>query len=35
MRLDEVYRRLLDEQIDYYDRMYTLSSGEKTAGPCR
>ena len=29
MRLDEVYRRLLDEQIDYYDRMYTLSSGEE------
>lgn len=29
MRLDEVYRRLLEEQIDYYDRMYTLSSGEE------
>lgn len=29
MRLDEVYKRLLEEQIDYYDRMYTLSSGEE------
>ena len=27
MRLDEVYRNLLNEQLEYYDRMYTLSSG--------
>lgn len=29
MRLDELYQRLLSDQMDYYDRMYTLSSGEE------
>ena len=29
MRLDELYNRLLSDQLDYYDRMYTLSSGEE------
>ena len=27
MRLDAVYLELLNDQLDYYDRMYTLSSG--------
>lgn len=27
MRLDELYQKLLQDQLDYYDRMYTISSG--------
>ena len=29
MRLDELYHKLLENQLDYYDRMYTLSSGKE------
>ena len=29
MLLDEVYTKLLNDQFDYYDRMYTLSSGRE------
>ena len=33
MRLDELYNRLLADQLDYYDRMYTLSSGKEQGWP--
>jgi ATP-dependent helicase YprA (DUF1998 family) len=33
MRLNELYQRLLNDQLDYYDRMYTLSSGEEQGWP--
>lgn len=33
MRLDQVHRRLLADQLDYYDRMYTLSSGIENGWP--
>ena len=29
MRLDELYDNLLEDQLAYYDRMYTLSSGKE------
>ena len=29
MRLDELYENLLEDQLAYYDRMYTLSSGKE------
>jgi Lhr-like helicase len=33
MRLDQVHKRLLADQLDYYDRMYTLSSGIENGWP--
>ena len=32
MRLDELYENLLEDQLAYYDRMYTLSSVKKMVG---